>query len=392
LAYLARKEDNMEIGFQSKLPAVGTTIFSVMSALSNECSAVNLSQGFPDFEMNPVLESFVHEAIKENQVQYAPMPGRLDLRQAIVRKMDEDYGFSIDPNEEVTITAGATQAIYTAIATLVQAGEEVILFDPAYDCYAPTVEVHGGAPVHLELKHPTYHIDWDEVNAAITPKTKLIIVNNPHNPCGVVWSERDLTALEEIAKKYPYIYFMSDEVYEHIRFGSQHISVLSSEILRARSFVTFSFGKSLHVTGWKLGYVIAPIGLTREFRKIHQYLVFCVNNTMQYAITKYLNSGPVWKDVAPLYKKKRDLFLDGIKQSRFKILPCQGTYFCLLDYSDISDVDDVAFAKEMTTEHGVAVIPVSVFYKNKTDHKVIRVCFAKQDQTLINAAKRLCKI
>lgn len=380
------------MNFESKLPAVGTTIFSVMSALANEHNAVNLSQGFPDFEMDTQLQKFVHEALAENQVQYAPMPGRIDLRKAISRKINEDYSIQIDPTHEVTITAGATQAIYTAIATIVREGDEVILFDPAYDCYAPAVEVHGGKPIHLALKHPNYDMDWEEVAGVINERTRLIIVNNPHNPCGAVWSKEDLLALENIALNHPSIYFISDEVYEHIRFDGNHVTVLSSDILRERSFVTYSFGKSLHVTGWKLGYLIAPKELTAEFRKTHQYLVFCVNNTMQYAIAKYLNSGPVWKGVAPLYERKRDLFLENIKDSRFKALPCDGTYFCLLDYSEISNLDDVSFAKEMTIKYGVAVIPVSVFYKEQTDHKVIRVCFAKQDETLLKAARLLCKI
>ena len=376
----------------SKLPQVGTTIFSVMSALANEYEAINLSQGFPDFDIDPELKSLVNEAMVENQVQYAPMPGRPDLRKAIAEKIAIDYQLSIDPQEEITITAGATQAIYTAIATIIHEKDEVIVFDPAYDCYAPTVELHGGVPIHLELKHPTYHIDWQEVRRAITPKTRMIIVNNPHNPCGVVWSENDLNELEKIAIEFPQIFFVSDEVYEHIQFEGGHLSVLSSPVLRERSVVTYSFGKTLHVTGWKLGYAIAPPDLMKEFRKVHQYLVFCVNNSMQYAVAKFLEKGRPWENVSPTYEKKRDLFLNGIKNSKFKVLPCQGTYFCLLDYSAVSNLNDVEFAKKMTTEYGVAVIPVSVFYKQKTDHKVIRVCFAKKDKTLIKAAEALCKI
>ena len=377
---------------KSKLPNVGTTIFSVMSALANKHNAINLSQGFPDFEIEPKLKVLVEEALQENQVQYAPMPGRMDLREAISRKMFLDYQLSIDPDTEITITAGATQAIYTAIAAVIHENDEVILFDPAYDCYAPTVEVHGGIPIHLKLKHPTYHIDWVEVRASISENTKMIIVNNPHNPCGVTWSTNDLDELEKIAMDFPQLIFLSDEVYEHIHFQEQHHTVLSRPTLRERSFVTFSFGKTLHVTGWKTGYAIAPPSFTSEFRKIHQYLVFCVNNTMQYAMAKYLNNGKPWNDISPLYKKKRDLFLSGIETSRFKALPCKGTYFCLLDYSAISDLPDVEFAKEMTIKYGVAVIPVSVFYQDKTDHKVVRVCFAKKDDTLIKAAAELCKI
>jgi methionine aminotransferase len=377
---------------KSKLPNMGTTIFSVMSALANKHNAINLSQGFPDFEIDPYLKELVTKAMLENQVQYAPMPGRMDLREAIARKMMLDYQLSIDPANEITITAGATQAIYTAIATIIQENDEVILFDPAYDCYAPAVEVHGGLPVHLELKHPTYHIDWEEVRASISENTKMIIVNNPHNPCGVTWSMSDLDELEKIAVDFPQLIFLSDEVYEHIHFEEKHHTILSRPILRERSFVTFSFGKTLHVTGWKIGYAIAPEYFTKEFRKIHQYLVFCVNNTMQYAMAKYLANGIPWKEIASTYEKKRDLFIKGIEKSRFKVLPCKGTYFCLLDYSAISDLPDVEFAKKMTVEYGVAVIPVSVFYKEKKENKVVRVCFAKKDETLIKAAAALCKI
>ncbi|NOQ70522.1 MAG: aminotransferase class I/II-fold pyridoxal phosphate-dependent enzyme [Crocinitomix sp.] len=377
---------------KSKLPKVGTTIFSVMSALANEHGAVNLSQGFPDFPIDERLKSYIVEALDKNQVQYAPMPGRLDLREAICDKVQMQHGVSIDSNTEITVTAGATQAIYTAITAIINEGDEVILFDPAYDCYDPTIRVNKGIPIHLKLVHPTYHINWDEVRQKVNANTKLIITNNPHNPCGSVWTKEDLAELESLVQANPQLMVLSDEVYEHIQYADEHQSVLKSEILRERSFVTYSFGKSMHVTGWKLGYCIAPKNFTAEFRKVHQYLVFCANNTMQYAVAKYLNTGQFWKDVMPMYRKKKDLFLNAIKASRFKALECSGTYFCLLDYSDISTLTDVEFAKELTIKHGVAAIPVSVFYEDQTDHKVIRICFAKQDETLIKAASLLCKI
>ena len=377
---------------ESKLPAVGTTIFSLMSALAAEHQAVNLSQGFPDFPIDPQLKKYVVEALDHNQVQYAPMHGRQDLREAIAKKIAEQHHITVDPNQEITITAGATQGIYTVISTLIHAGDEVILFDPAYDCYDPAIVVNKGIPIHLNLEFPSYKINWAAVNEAANERTKLIIVNNPHNPTGTVWTVDDLHELENLLKKHPQLLVLSDEVYEHIQFDGQHQSVLHNEFIRQRSFVTFSFGKSLHVTGWKVGYCIAPPKRTSEFRKIHQFLVFCVNNTMQYAIARYLETTDIHQEIHALYSKKRTLFLDKLKDSRFKLMPCEGTYFCLLDYGVISDLADVEFAKKMTIEYGVAVIPVSVFYKDLSDNKVIRICFAKEDQTLINAAKLLCKI
>lgn len=376
----------------SKLPAVGTTIFSVMSALAAEHKAVNLSQGFPDFPIDPTLKKYVVEAMDHNQVQYAPMPGRLDLREAIAKKILEQHHVQVDPNQEITITAGATQGIYTVISTIVNEGDEVLLFDPAYDCYDPAIQVNKGIPIHLNLEFPIYKINWEQVNSVTTARTKLIIVNNPHNPTGTVWSETDLHELEKLLEKHPQLLVLSDEVYEHIQFEGQHQSVLRSEIIRNRSFTTYSFGKSLHVTGWKVGYCIAPPQLTAEFRKIHQFLVFCVNNTMQYAIARYLETTDIHTEIRALYSKKRTLFLEHIKNSRFQLMPCEGTYFCLLRYDAISDLSDVEFAKKLTIEQGVAVIPVSVFYKDNADHKVIRICFAKEDQTLIKAAELLCKI
>lgn len=381
-----------ESHFTSKLPNEGASIFSTMSALALKHNAVNLSQGFPDFPMDERLKEFVLEAMDANQVQYAPMAGRLDLRLAIAARLEQQHGTRFNPETEITVTAGATQAIYTVISTVVRAGDEVILFDPAYDCYDPAIRLNGGKPVHLKLTYPFFAIDWLNVRENITKKTRLIVVNNPHNPSGAVWSKEDLVALEQILIDFPNVMVLSDEVYEHIQFGSVHQSVLKSALLRERSFVTYSFGKTLHVTGWKLGYCIAPEKYMVEFRKIHQFMVFCANNTIQYAVCKFLNLSNTYADIAPFFERKRDLFLQQIETSRFKVLPCKGTYFCLLDYSAISSKPDTQFAIEITEKYGVAVIPTSVFYHDKTDHKVIRICFAKQDETLIKAAAALCRI
>ncbi|UKN00752.1 methionine aminotransferase [Paracrocinitomix mangrovi] len=377
---------------QSKLPDVGTTIFTVMSALANEQNAINLSQGFPNFPIDTVLKDFVKKALDEEQVQYAPMPGRLDLRIAIAQKLELQHAKIFNPETEITVTAGATEAIYSIIAAVVSKGDEVLMFDPAYDCYDPSVRLNGGIPVHLKLKFPDFKIDWNEVKDKINSKTKLIMVNNPHNPAGSVWDESDLKALEDICNKYPHLLVLSDEVYEHIQFDNNHQSVLKSDLLRSRSFVTYSFGKTFHVTGWKIGYCIAPAELTVEMRKVHQFNVFCVNNTMQAALADYLIGSDSWRGIADFYNDKKALFMNGMKQSKFKPLKCEGTYFCLYDFSEISSLPDVEFAKWMTIEHKVASIPVSVFYEDKTDNKVVRFCFAKTDDMLINAIDRLCKI
>jgi methionine transaminase len=377
---------------QSKLPSTGTSIFTVMSALAAECGAINLSQGFPNFPIDERLKAFVNEGLELEHVQYAPMAGRADLRYEISKKIQIQHGIPIDPDHEITITAGATQAIFSAIATLVTYGDEVILFDPAYDCYDPGIAVFGGKPVHLKLRFPDYSIDWNEVADRITKKTKLIIVNNPHNPAGSVWTPNDISALEELLVKHPQLYIISDEVYEHLQFSGVHQSVLKSEILRNRSFVAYSFGKTFHVTGWKLGYCVAPKKLTEEFRKVHQFNVFCVNNTIQYAVAKYLAGSDEWQKLTAFYARKRDTFLEAMKNSRFKALNCDGTYFCLFDYSAVSDAPDDEFTKQLTRDHGVAAIPVSVFYHDLTDNKVIRFCFAKTDETLLTAAEKLCRI
>ncbi len=372
--------------FDSKLPAVGTSIFSVMSALAQQENAINLSQGFPDFPIDINLKKKVIEALAAEQVQYAPMPGRLDLRENIAEKLFNQHQINFNPASEITITAGATQAIYSAITAIVSPGDEVILFDPAYDCYDPSIVLQGGIPVHIELDFPTYKINWDKVWETINEKTKLIIINNPHNPTGAVLSKDDIRVLEAITEKYPDLLILSDEVYEHMQFNGDHESVLKSEKLFKSSIVTYSFGKTFHATGWKLGYAVAPEWITNEIRKSHQFQVFCANNTMQYAISEYLKSDESWQSVNNFYKKKKDLFLNEMNGSTLSPLTCDGTYFMLFDYSKISAEPDFEFAKRITKEFKVATIPVSVFYQNQTDNHVIRVCFAKQDETLIKAA------
>ncbi len=377
---------------KSKLPTVETSIFTVMSQLANDCNAINLSQGFPNFEIDQALKNYVKEGLDLEQVQYAPMVGRKDLRDAISDKILEQHSVQVNSNSEITITTDTTQAIYTIFSAILHPGDEVILFDPAYDCYDPSIRLQGAVPIHLELDHPTYSINWHEVNEKISSKTKMIVINNPQNPTGAVLTKNDITELEKIVSLFPELLILSDEVYEHIQFNGDHQSILKSEILRKNSFVTYSFGKTFHVTGWKLGYCVAPTILSDEFRKVHQFNVFCVNNTMQYAVAKYLTETNSWRDVMPFYKQKRNLFLDAMKSSRLKPLACDGTYFALFDYSEISSENDVDFAKRITKEYGVATIPTSVFYANKTYHKVVRICFAKTDQILLDAAEILCKL
>lgn len=376
----------------SKLPLVGTTIFSEMSALANEHNAINLSQGFPGFKINENLPKLVTKFMNEGKNQYAPMPGILELRVTLSNYFNHKYKVDIDPNSEITITAGATQAIYNTISAIIEKNDEVILFSPAYDCYSPAIEVHGGIPVSISLDHPSYSINWETVKNKISNKTKLIIINSPHNPTGSLLSNSDLETLSEIVKD-TNIMILSDEVYEHITFDNKkHESILSFPELKKRGMVVYSFGKSLHITGWKLGFCVGPEWMMKEFRKIHQFTVFSCNSPMQYAINEYILKHNPFKNTAEFYERKRDVFLASIKNSRFKIIPCKGTYFQLLDYSEISDMNDVEFAKKLTIENGIASIPISVFYPNKKDNKVLRFCFAKEEELLIKAGKLLCKI
>lgn len=378
--------------FQSKLPNVGTTIFTVMSALANQHQAINLSQGFPDFPSDPNLIDRVYHYMKTGLNQYAPMPGVGLLREAIANKINRLYGIRPDKEAEITVTAGATQAIFTAIATLVRPGDEVIVFEPAYDSYVPGIEVCGGTAIPYLLKAPHYRVDWEAVEAMITPATKAILINTPHNPTGTILENSDLKALEALVAKYK-LWVISDEVYEHLIYdGAVHESVLRYPELYRRSFVAFSFGKTFHNTGWKLGYVVAPPLLTGEFRKVHQFNVFTCNTPIQYALADYLQEPSHYEQLSAFYQQKRDYFLEAMSGSGLRPFTCKGTYFQLFDYSGVSDEPDTDFAKTLTTRFGVAAIPVSVFYSSGLDEKVIRLCFAKKTETLREAAALLKKV
>ena len=370
---------------------MGTTIFTVMSRLSAECGAVNLSQGFPDFQAEPALFDAVHRHMLAGRNQYAPMAGMPELRQAIVDKVAALYGTRYDVESEVTVTAGATQAIFTAIAAFVRAGDEVIVFEPVYDSYVPAIETVGGKAVYAQLKFPDYVPDWEQVAPLISPKTRMIIVNSPHNPTGSLLSAVDREKLAKLVAG-TNIVVLSDEVYEHILFdGEQHASLCAHPELAARSIVVSSFGKTYHITGWKIGYVVGPAALMAEFRKVHQFNVFTVHTPSQLALAEYMQDAGRHLRLAAFYQEKRDFFRRLMAATPFELLPCRGTYFQLARYDRISDLPDRAFAEWMTREVGVAVIPVSAFYANGRDDKVVRFCFAKQEETLLAAADRLCK-
>ena len=376
----------------SKLPRVGTTIFTVMSRLAQEHNAINLSQGFPDFDCDPALQELVTLAMKAGHNQYPPMAGIMELRTAIAEKVGALYGTSYDPEHEITVTPGATYAIFTAIATLVRPGDEVIVFEPAYDSYVPSIEVQGGRAVYIELKFPDYHIDWDEVKRAITPKTRMILINTPNNPTASVLAAADMQALEKITRNTG-IVILSDEVYEHIVFdGAQHQSVARFPGLAERSFVVSSFGKTYHVTGWKMGYCLAPRELMSEFRKVHQFNAFTCNTPVQYALAEFMQREEHYLGLAAFYQKKRDYFRDRLRESRFTLLPSDGTYFQSVRYDDISGEKDSDFAMQLTREHGIAAIPLSAFYHNPPDHKVLRFCFAKKEETLRQGTEILRRI
>ena len=375
-----------------KLPDVGTTIFAVMNKLSNEYGAINLSQGFPDFPVSEELVGLVEQYMKKGFNQYAPMYGIQPLREELCRKIKELYSVSYHPEKEINITSGATQAIYTAVAAVVNPGDEVILFTPAYDSYSPAVKVHGGKAVYSKLKAPEYNVNWDEVNALTNSRTRMIIINSPHNPTGSILSLEDMQQLEKLTRNTDII-ILSDEVYEHIIFdGAQYQGLMRFPGLVERSFVVFSFGKTFHSTGWKMGYCLAPENLMKEFRSIHQFIVYCCNTPVQYALAEFLKNKDNYLAISSLYERKRDIFVSLIKASRFKFSPSRGSYFQLLDYSDITDEKDTDFAVRMTKENRVASIPVSVFYPDAFDQKVLRFCFAKQEETLEKAAEILCKI
>jgi methionine transaminase len=376
----------------SKLPSVGTTIFTVMSKLAAEVGAINLSQGFPDFDCDPALVDAVARHMREGRNQYAPMQGVSALREAIAGKFASLYGATYDPDTEVTVTSGGTEGIFDAVAAVVHPGDEVIVFEPCYDSYVPAVEVNGGTAVVVPLRYPDYSVPWDEVRAAITPRTRMIILNSPHNPTAAVLGPGDIAELARLVEGTS-ITILSDEVYEHIIFdGVRHESLARHDALRARSFIVGSFGKTYHVTGWKVGYVVAPAALTTEFRKVHQFVTFSTNTPTQHALAEFLSQKRGYPELAAFYQRKRDLFLELIAGSRWKPLPARGTYFQLLDYSAITDEPDSDFALRLTREHGVASIPTSALLYKRTAPPVLRFCFAKKDETLKAAAERLRRL
>jgi methionine transaminase len=376
----------------SRLPNVGTTIFTVMSNLAAEKNAVNLGQGFPDFDCDPTLVTAVSAAMIKGLNQYPPMPGIAPLREAIASKLEALYGHSYSAASEITITAGATQAIITAILATVHPGDEVIVLEPCYDSYVPNIELAGGVAVRVPLTPGTFRPDFDKIAAAMTPRTRAIIINSPHNPSGTVWSAQDMLRLQELLAP-TNVLLISDEVYEHMVFDGQlHQSAARFPGLAARAFIVSSFGKTYHVTGWKVGYVAAPAPLMAEFRKVHQFNVFTVNTPVQHGLTSYMANPAPYLDLPAFYQRKRDLFRDGLKNTKFKLLPSEGTYFQCVDISDVSDLDEAAFCQWLTAEVGVAAIPLSAFYGNGFDQRVVRFCFAKKDDTLNAALERLAKL
>ncbi len=379
----------------TKLPAVGTTIFTVMSALALEKKAVNLGQGFPDFECDPKLVGAVTDAMTRGFNQYPPMPGVPVLREAIANKLLKLHGRSYDVNSEITVTAGATQAIITAILAVVHPGDEVIVLEPCYDSYVPNIELAGGVVVRVPLTPGTFRPDFDKISAAITSRTRAILINSPHNPSATVWTRADMLKLQEVLAPTD-VLLISDEVYEHMVFdadkGQTHQSAARFAGLAARAFIVSSFGKTYHVTGWKVGYVAAPAALMAEFRKVHQFNVFTVNTPVQYGLASYMANESAYLDLPAFYQRKRDLFRAGLAKTRFKLLPSEGSYFQCADISQVSDLNEADFCKWLTTEIGVAAIPLSAFYGNNFDQRVVRFCFAKKDETLNAAIARLASL
>jgi methionine aminotransferase len=374
----------------SKLPLVGTTIFTVMSKLATENNAINLSQGFPNFPVDEKLTEILKSIATESVHQYLPMAGYAPLMEKIGQTIKSSYNRSIETSTELLITAGATQGIYTAIQAFIHFGEEVIILDPSYDCYEPAIILAGGKPIHVSL-NDDFSVDWNKVEAAFTAKTKMIIINNPQNPSGTLLSIQDIENLETILDKHPNVLLLSDEVYEYITFEEKHISANTREKLKEKSIIVSSFGKTFHITGWKIGYLVAPERLMIEIKKVHQFLVFCVNSVAQVALSKYMDHVDV-NQLGSFYQDKRDLFRNLIKDSRFELLKSQGSYFQVASYASISNESDVDFTKRLVLEHGVATIPMSVFNADGKDNKLIRYCYAKDTETLTKAAERLCKI
>lgn len=380
------------ISIASKLPQTETSIFTVMSQLALQHQALNVGQGFPGFEIDMHLASLVEKHMRSGKNQYAPMPGIIELREQIATKISSLYGTNIDPQSEITITAGATQAIFTAISAIIHSGDEVILFAPAYDCYEPAIRLQGGVPIWIELRYPEYNIPWATVKESITPKTKMVIINSPHNPTGKLWSAHDMKELEIISEENNLL-VISDEVYEHITFDDQkHESIFLYPKLAARSLSVFSFGKTFHATGWKVGYAVAGRGIMQEFRKVHQYNVFSVNTPVQYALAEYLMNEEHYQKLPAFYQKLRDNFIEKMTGSHWQLQPAQGAYFQLLNYSRISELSDIDFAKQLVEKHKIAAIPVSVFYPHGCEDKLLRICFAKEEATMNRAAEILLNI
>lgn len=376
----------------SKLPNVGTTIFTTMSALAREHNAINLSQGFPDFDCAPKLRELSNHYINQGFNQYAPMTGTLQLRERVAEIISETYQANYDVETEITITAGATQAIYTTLAALVRNGDEVIVFEPCYDCYVPAIEANGGTAVFSQLNFPDFSINWEDVRKKVTAKTKAIIINSPHNPSGTIISDNDVKELEKIVAG-TNIVVISDEVYEHMVFdGQPHESLAKNSVLKNQSIIISSFGKTVHTTGWKIGYVAAPKELMTEFRKIHQFLVFCVNHPLQLALADFLNDKNNYAALKHFYQTKRDYFLKLTRGSRLVPFKTSGTYFQLMSYKNISDEVDTDLAIRLTKENKIATVPLSVFYNQKTDNKLLRFCFAKKDETLEKAAEIIFRL
>lgn len=374
----------------SKLPTVGTTIFTVMSKMAVDNNAINLSQGFPNFPIDPLLVELLKQKANENIHQYNPMTGNPMLLSEIGLLIERSYQRKVQVENELLVTAGATQAIFTTIQALVHPNEEVVILDPSYDCYESPIVLSGGIPKRIPL-NDSFLPNWELINQTVNDKTKLIITNNPHNPSGRIWSESDMRELEYLLHRFPNLLVLSDEVYEYITFEQKHLSVHSNEFLRSRSIVVSSFGKTFHITGWKIGYLVAPEFIMKEIKKVHQFLVFCVNSVSQSVLADYL---PLVKteELGGFYQEKRNFFREKLQSSRFELLDCEGTYFQLASYQKISDESDIDFTKRLATEFGVAAIPLSVFNSDNADRKLIRFCFAKDDETLTNAAERLCKI
>jgi methionine aminotransferase len=377
------------LALRSKLPATGTTIFTVMSALALKYKAVNLGQGFPDYAVDPALIDAVDGAMRAGHNQYPPMAGVMALREGIAGKVERLYGRAYDPEHEITVTAGATQAIFTTILALAMRGDEVIVFEPAYDSYVPSIRLAGATPVALQLTFPGYRIDWDALRAAITPRTRMILVNTPNNPGTSVLSPEDVQQLAELTRN-TQIVVVSDEVYEHMVYGdARHESLARHPELAARSVVIASFGKTFHATGWKVGYTLAPRDITDEIRRVHQFNVFTVNSAMQYGLAEFLREPARYEQLPAFFGAKRALLRDALADTPFDLLPCAGSYFQLAGYSRISDLPDTEFAQHLVREIGVATIPLSVFYGDGTDRRVIRFCFAKRDETLLAGVERL---